>query len=116
MSIDLNGRVFWGVENYDSGDLNADTRFHYHQLGSAVWGRMVGGGIAYGSLAARLVDKSLQMRWHYVTPEGEVVSGSCRSTIETLADGRYRLNEEWLIDGPELTEGRSVIEEIGGGE
>ena len=110
---DLDNRRFRGIENYDDGDLNAETRFQYFQRGRAVWGVMSGGGIAHGGLVARLNDDStLTMRWHYVTPTGKVVSGDCVSQIEILPDNRIRLHERWKIDGPEGEQGRSIIEEI----
>lgn len=110
----LDGRRFRGVENYDGGDLDASTRFFYHQQGRAVWGTMHGDRIAHGGLVARLNDDStLSMRWHYITPDGDVMSGDCRSRIESVADGRLRLHETWRIDGSGET-GMSVIEEIEG--
>lgn len=111
----LDNRLFRGVVNYDDGDLTPDTRIHYFQKGRAVWGDMVGGAIAHGDLVARQEDDgSLTMRWQYVTIDGRVVSGRCRSTVEQLDDGRLRLHENWTIDGPDGYTGTSVIEEIRG--
>jgi hypothetical protein len=110
---DLDNRLFRGVVNYDDGDLTPDTRFRYFQKGRAVWGEMRGGVIAHGDLVARQEESgTLNMRWQYVTIDGRVVSGSCRSMIEVLEDGRVRLHETWTIDGSDGYTGTSVIEEI----
>lgn len=109
--INYDGRVFKGVENYHDGDLNPDTRFHYHQKGDVVWGEVIGGDVACGSLLAAVrEDGSLDMSWHYVNTKGKLIRGLCHSIPEVLSDGRLRLLEEWLIDGGEA--GRSAIEEI----
>ena len=43
---------------------------------------------------------------------GTFKTGMCQSRLEVLADGRYRLHEEWQWTSPETSSGRSVIEEI----
>jgi hypothetical protein len=112
--VDLNGRVFRGTVNYNDGDLNADTRFRYFQSGKAVWGTIIGGNVAWGGLVASLTtDNSLAMQWFYVTPGGQIVSGTCRSVPEFLPDGRIRLHESWEINGTG-ERGHSQIEEIAG--
>lgn len=112
MVLNLNGRVFKGVVNYDDGDLNQETRFHYFQSGRAVWGTITGGGVAWGGLVASVQsDNSLQMNWFYITPDARTVGGTCVSVAETLPDGRLRLHESWQIAGTDET-GESQIEEI----
>lgn len=108
--FNYDGRTFVGVENYDSGDLNAQTVFRYYQRGDIVWGSFEGGGCAAGNLIARVgEDGSLNMSWHYLNRSGDLLRGTCRSRLEVLPDGRYRLHESWEIsDG---TTGTSVIEE-----
>jgi len=109
--FDYNNKIFAGVENYDSGDANADTRFHYRQQDEVVWGTYHGGGVLFGTLVAKLlIDGSLDMVWQYLNREGVFISGTCRSIPTILPDGRYRLRESWTIDGGEP--GTSAIEEI----
>ena len=112
-AVNYNGRIFRGVENYDSGDLNPDTRFHYHQRGKNVWATIAGGLVRIGTLIADLRDDgSLVMVWQYLNTKNEFISGTCFSRLEVLPDGRYRLHESWNIHGPDGITGESVIEEV----
>ena len=112
MNIDYHDKYFTGVENYDDGDLTAETLFHYRQKGNVVWGTYEGGRVAFGTLVAQAGgDGGLDMAWQYLATDGRFVSGRCASTVEILPDGRYRLHESWTVDG-DGNSGSSVIEEI----
>lgn len=111
-AISYNDKYFVGVENYDSGDLTADTIFHYRQRGDVVWGTFEGGGALHGNLVARVLpDGKLDMVWQYLNKEGRFIRGTCLSTPELLPDGRLRLKESWQIDGEGGEAGQSAIEE-----
>lgn len=113
--FDYNDRRFVGVENYDGGDLTAEVIFHYRQEGTEVRGSFRGGRVQEGKLVAEcLPDGRLDMIWQYLNVDGQFVSGCCQSTPTILPDGRYRLDEEWIITGGpnQRLEGRSAIEEI----
>ena len=110
--IDYNDKYFVGVENYDSGDLTAETVFHYRQNGEVVWGTFEGGGAVHGNLVAKVLEGGrLEMVWQYLNRDGKFIGGTCISTPEILPDGRIRLKESWQIaGGGEM--GKSVIEEV----
>lgn len=111
--IHYDNRVFWGVENYEEGDLNHDTRFFYHQRENVVWGTIEGGGVVFGTLLARVeADGSLDMRWQFVNRAGVLRAGTCRSRLEVLPDGRYRLHESWRETEGGDQVGTSAVEEI----
>jgi hypothetical protein len=112
-AINYHNKVFKGVENYDSGDLNPETRFYYYQEESTVWGNIDGGRLIRGSFIAKAdKDGCLDMVWQYLSSEGKFICGNGRSTPELLPDGRIRLHEEWEITtGPDV-KGRSTIEEV----
>jgi len=40
------------------------------------------------------------------------MTGVCRSRLEILADGRYRLHEDWQWTSGDLSSGSSIVEEI----
>lgn len=113
--LDLHNRRFVGVVNYDDGDANQDTVFRYYQDGEVVWGTYEGGRVRYGQILARVTPEGeLDMVWQYLNLDDQLIAGTCTSTPELLPDGRYRLNETWVITlGPAAGQsGKSVIEEI----
>ena len=113
MAIDLDGRIFQAVENSESGEVSGSTLFHYHQDGDVVWANYNGGTIVRGHLLATLTANSeLEMRYHHVNVSGTLKTGTCRSRIEQLADGRYRLHEAWQWTNGSQERGSSVLEEL----
>jgi hypothetical protein len=40
------------------------------------------------------------------------MTGLCRSRLEILPDGRYRLHEEWQWTSGDKSRGTSVVEEV----
>ncbi|MEE9441728.1 MAG: n-acetylglutamate synthase [candidate division Zixibacteria bacterium] len=111
--INLNNKYFKGVENYDDGDFNQDTVFHYRQDKTIVWATFQGGGTRFGTVVGYIDEKeSIRMVWQYLSVLDKFISGTTVSEVEILLDGRYRLHEKWTISKPEPLRGTSVIEEI----
>jgi len=108
--INYHNRHFVGLVNYDEGDFNSKTIFHYRQKSNVVWGTYKGGGVKFGTLIAAIIpDGSLDIRWQHVNIDGQIKTGKCRSFPELLPDGRIRLHESWKINnGPS---GTSIAEE-----
>lgn len=110
-------RRFRSLSNSAGGDVGAATIFHYRQRGDIVWASYEGGAVGHGQLIAKMAeDGALDMRYHHAAADGRLMAGICRSRLEILPDGRYRLHEDWewtgeLASGAERT-GRSVVEEI----
>jgi hypothetical protein len=52
------------------------------------------------------------MRDQHVDAGGKLRTGKCRATPEILADGRVRLHEQWQWTNGDLSEGRSIVEEL----
>jgi hypothetical protein len=110
--IDYHGRQFRSVAS-SGGDVDEATLFAYEQRGAIVTATYAGGGVAVGSLIAVVgADGSLDMRYHHVNQAGELMTGTCRSTLEILPDGRYRLHESWQWTCGDGARGRSVVEEL----
>src|SRR2546423_12630110 len=97
MTFDYEGRVFRAVSNSANGEAGGETRFHYHQQGDVIWAAYGGGEIMLGTLLAKLnpEDGSLDMRYQHLNQKGDFMTGTCRSALEVLSDGRYRLHEKW---------------------
>lgn len=113
MMINYDGRVFASIENSAGGDVGSETRFYYRQSGKAVWAEYDGGSVVRGQLIAIADDiGNLDVRYHHINDQGELMTGRCTSTPELLADGRIRLYEKWQWTSGDKSRGESVIEEV----
>lgn len=113
MNISYDNKTFRSVSNSDSGEVNADTLFNYHQDGSVVWAEYSGGEIVRGHLIARCdTDGNLEMRYQHMNADGDLMTGICHSEPEILPDGRIRLYEKWRWTSGDGAAGESVIEEV----
>ena len=111
--INYNERQFKSVSNSPNGEVGDDTLFHYFQDGNIVHAAYSGGDIVRGNLIATVDDNGiLDMRYHHVNRNGELMTGKCRSTPEILSDGRIRLYEQWQWTSGDYSEGTSIVEEI----
>jgi len=111
--VDYDNRVFRSVANTPNGEVGSETLFHYRQAGNRVWATYEVGGIAAGHLIATAgADGALDMRYHHLSPTGALMTGICRSRLEILPDGRYRLHETWQWTSGDLSRGTSIVEEI----
>jgi hypothetical protein len=109
----LNNRIFAAAFNTPNGDCNSGTQFHYRQDGGRVWATYAGGRVQFGSLVAiGDAEGCLDMRYQHVDAGGQLRTGKCRATLETLADGRVRLHERWQWTNGDLSEGQSIVEEL----
>ena len=85
----------------------------YRQHGDLLWAEFSGGHARRGSLTGLCAeDGTLTFAYTMVLDDGEIISGSCRSTPEILADGRILLHEEWERYGEHAAAGTSEIEEV----
>jgi hypothetical protein len=113
MEYSLEGKTFRSIANTENGDVNAETIFHYRQNGNLVTATYSGGGIVHGHLIATVLSNGqLDMRYHHVNLNGELMLGTCRSTPRRLADGRLAFSEEWQWLCGDRSSGRSEIEEL----
>lgn len=112
-AINYHNRIFRSVANTPNGEVGGETLFHYRQEGDLVWAAYEGNGIVQGHLIATMApDGALDMRYHHRSPSGALMTGLCRSRLEILPDGRYRLHEEWQWTSGDKSRGTSMIEEV----
>lgn len=111
--INYHQRIFRSVQNSDNGEVSQETIFKYTQEGNIVQAEYAGGGIRKGHLIA-LVDEhgNLNMRYHHINANNEIMTGICKSRPEILPDGRLRLHEEWEWTCKDFSKGHSIVEEI----
>lgn len=111
--IHYDGRIFRSVSNTENGEVNGETIFRYSQEGNIVTATYSGGGIVAGSIIG-VVDEQgvLDMRYQHVNDRLELMTGTCISRPEIMANGKIRLHEEWQWTCKDRSKGRSVVEEI----
>lgn len=111
--INYNERLFRTINNSDNGEVNQETIFKYFQRDHIVWADYSGGGIVSGHLIATIESNGdLDMRYHHINANNEIMTGRCRSKPERLENGKLRMYEEWEWTCKDRSKGSSIIEEI----
>ena len=113
MKVNYNNKKFKVVQNSDNGETSEETIFEYKQHGNILTSEYQGAQIVKGHLLG-LVDEdgNIEMRYHQINQKGELMTGICRSIPEFLDNGKIRLYESWKWTSGDLSEGKSVLEEI----
>ena len=111
--INYNDRRFRPVRNSANGETSPETIFHYEQEGRILTSSYSGGRIRSGHLIALVDDEGcIDMRYHQVNDQGELMTGVCRSIPEVMPNGKIRLHETWQWTSGDGTQGNSILEEI----
>ena len=110
--INYNNKLFKPINNTDNGETSNETIFRYKQTGNILTAEYAGGKIIFGHLIG-LVDENgnIEMRYHQVNNQGELMTGICYSKPEQLANGKIRLHETWQWTSGDKSKGQSIIEE-----
>ena len=112
-AMNYNNKKFRPVSNTENGETSHETLFHYKQVGNILTSDYSGGKIKLGHLIG-LVDENgiIEMRYHQVNINNELMTGVCTSIPEMLANGKIRLYETWEWTSGDKSKGNSIIEEI----
>jgi len=110
--IDYNGKIFRPIVNSENGETSSETVFQYTQIGNILTSEYSGGKIKKGHLIG-LVDENghIDMRYHQVNLNDEIMTGICKSKPEILENGKIRLHESWQWTSGDKSNGESIIEE-----
>jgi len=110
--IDYNGKIFRHIVNSKNGETSSETVFQYTQIGNILTSEYSGGKIKKGHLIG-LVDENghIDMRYHQVNINDEIMTGICKSKPEILENGKIRLHESWQWTSGDKSNGESIIEE-----
>ena len=54
---------------------------------------------------------NIEMRYHQVNENDELMTGICKSAPEILENGKIRLHEKWEWTSGDKSKGTSIIEE-----
>lgn len=112
-AISLDGRTLVGVANDDAGEVSAETTFAFEQDGDRISATYSGGPIVEGHLLGTLDDGTWDVRYVQLTEDGETATGHSVGEVSVLADGRVRVEDEWVWESRD-GEGESVLEEVRG--
>ena len=111
--MNYNNKKFRAIENSLNGETSEKTIFLYQQTGNILSADYAGGQIVKGHLIGLVDEKGhIDMRYHQVNLQGEIMTGICTSTPEVLANGKIRLYEEWQWTSGDKSSGKSILEEI----
>ncbi len=110
--MNYNNKKFRPISNTENGETSSETLFHYKQVGNILTSEYSGGKIIYGHLIG-LVDAAgkIEMRYHQINDQDELMTGICISTPEILENGKIRLHENWEWTSGDHSIGTSIIEE-----
>lgn len=111
--MNYNNRKFKPIENSENSETTEDTIFEYKQNGNILTSEYRGGKIVSGHLIGLVDDNgTIEMRYHQVNTNGELMTGICFSKPEIIANGKIRLHEEWKWTSGDKTSGKSILEEL----
>lgn len=111
--MNYNNRKFKAISNSINGEVSNEMVFHYKQTGNILTCNYHGVKIMIGHLIG-LVDErgNIQMSYHQINIEGEMMTGVCHSKPEILENGKIRLIEEWQWTSGDKSKGESILEEV----
>jgi hypothetical protein len=111
--LNYHNKQFRSVQNSKNGEVGSATVFNYQQAGNIVTATYSGGGIINGQLIACVhKDGVLEMRYHHINTQQQLMTGICTSTPKILPNGKIRLHEKWQWTSGDNSSGESIVEEI----
>ena len=110
--MNYHNKTFQSIQNSESSEVSSDTLFHYQQIGNILTCTYSGSRIISGHLIGLVSEEGIiDMRYHQVNNQGQLMTGICTSTPEMREDGRIRLYEKWQWTSGDMSKGESVLEE-----
>jgi hypothetical protein len=111
--MNYNNKKFKPVSNSENGEVSSDMIFQYKQTGHILTSNYQGIKILKGHLIGLVDDVgNINMRYHQINQNGELMTGTCNSRPELLKNGKIRLHEEWQWTSGDKSKGKSILEEI----
>jgi hypothetical protein len=111
--MNYNNKKFRPVSNSENGEVSSEMIFQYKQTGQILTCNYQGTKILKGHLIGLVDDVgNINMRYHQINQNGELMTGTCNSRPELLKNGKIRLNEEWQWTSGDKSKGKSILEEI----
>ncbi len=113
MKIDYNNRKFKPVSNSENSEISTDIVFHYKQIDNILTCQYEGANIRKGQLMGIVNEIGhIQMRYHQVNKNDELMTGVCNSIPEKMDNGKIRIHEAWQWTSKDGSKGESILEEV----
>jgi len=111
--MNYNNRKFKPISISKNGEVTQETVFVYKQEGYILTSEYKGGDIVKGHLIG-IVDKdgNINMRYHQVNKNGELMTGVCNSKPVLTSSGKLQLHESWHWTSGNKSKGASILEEV----
>jgi len=112
LKVNYDNKKFRSIQNTQNGETSEETIFEYKQNGNILTSEYSGGKIQKGHLLGLVDDNgAIEMRYHQVNNNGQLVTGICFSKPEILENGKIRLHETWQWTSGDKSKGNSILEE-----
>jgi len=97
----------------ENSETSSDTIFVYKQKGNILTSTYNGENIIEGHLIGLVAeDGTINMRYHQINKNGELMTGICMSKPEIDSNGKIKLYESWEWTSGDKSMGTSVLKEI----
>lgn len=111
--MNYHNKKFKSVSSSKNSEISEITIFHYKQNENIVSCTYYGDSIITGHLIAKVADNgALNMRYHQIHKNGNLMTGTCQSTPQIMANGKIRLIEKWQWTSGDKSKGASILEEL----
>ncbi|NJB71159.1 hypothetical protein GGR42_001621 [Saonia flava] len=111
--MNYNNKKFRALKTSENAEVSAETIFQYKQEGAIVTSEYSGGQIVKGHLIGLVNDNGvIDIRYHQINTNGELMTGKCISTPEIGNDGKIRLHEKWQWTSGDKSKGESTLIEL----
>ena len=112
MKINYDNKKFRPIQNTQNGETSEETIFEYKQNGNILTSEYSGGKIQKGHLLGLVDDNgAIEMRYHQVNDNGQLMTGICFSKPEILENGKICLHETWEWTSGDKSKGNSILDE-----
>ena len=111
--IDYNNKRFIPISSTGNSEVTSDTIFIYRQKGNVLTSTYKGETIIEGHLIGLVSTNGvINMRYHQINKNGELMTGTCISKPKVGSDGKITLYESWQWTSGDKSEGTSILKEI----
>lgn len=110
--LSYDNKIFVPQINSENGEVDGQTRFHYHQKDNLIWAEYEGGEVVKGFLIGTSDGEGkMNFTYQHRNIRNEARIGTCRSVPVILENGKIELHEEWQWLNGDMTKGNSIIVE-----